>query len=237
MRVVKSGHAKGNQRWLCRRCGYQFTRTDGPPAGADTPETTKRAAVTLYGHGLSFRTVGKLLGTTAQSVLRWVVGYVDEHCAKPCPEPVSVIEIDEMWHYVGSKARKLWIWKAYDRARGRLIDWECGERDEATFRRLLARLRRWRPRLVCTDHYAPYETALAVGQHYQGKDQTVALERNNGRQRHWVGACRRKSIIVSKSEAMVDRRMALFAHLHVNADAPPEMHVLPGRLIGRSALA
>ena len=86
VRVVKSGHAKGNQRWLCRRCGYQFTRTDGPPAGADTPETTKRAAVTLYGHGLSFRTVGKLLGTTAQSVLRWVVGYVDEHCAKPCPD-------------------------------------------------------------------------------------------------------------------------------------------------------
>jgi transposase-like protein len=70
LRVVKSGHARGKQRWLCRKCGYQFTRT--PDAGV--PETTKRAAVTLYGHGLSLRCVGKLLGTTAQSVLRWVCG-------------------------------------------------------------------------------------------------------------------------------------------------------------------
>lgn len=193
--------------------------------------------MTLYGHGLSFRTVGKLLGTTAQSVLRWAVGYVDERCAKPCPEPVSVIEIDEMWHDLGHKGRKLWIWKAYDRDRGRLIDWECGERNEATFQRLLDRLRRWRPRLICTDYYAPYENAVPVGQHDQGKDQTVGLERDNGRQRHWVGACRRKSIIVSKSEATVNRRMALYAHLHVNRDAPPEMQVLPGAVIGRGALA
>ncbi|CAO3439069.1 hypothetical protein [Azospirillum doebereinerae] len=47
---------------------------------------------------------------------------MDQHCAKPAPEPVGVIEIDEMWHYLGCKARKLWIWKAYDRDRGRLID-------------------------------------------------------------------------------------------------------------------
>jgi len=234
---VKSGHVLGKQRWLCRRCGYQFTRTDGPPAGATTPEVTKRAAVTLYGHGLSFRAVGKLLSTTAQSVMRWVIGHVDAHCAKPTPEPVSVIEVDGMWHHLGCKARKLWIWKAYDRDRERLIDGECGHRDEATFRRLLARLQRRRPRLIGTDDYAPYENALPVGRHYQGKDQTVASERNNGQQRHWVGACRRKSIIVSKSEAMVNRRMALFAHLHVNDDAPPEMRVLPGEVMGRHAFA
>nr|WP_247894416.1 IS1 family transposase [Azospirillum sp. B510] len=99
------------------------------------------------------------------------------------------------------------------------------------------RLRRWSPRLICTDHFAPYENVLAAGRHYQGKDQTVALERNNGQQRHWVGACRRKSIIVSKSKAMVDRRITLFAHLHVNGDAPPEMRTLPGVLSGRTGIA
>lgn len=233
---MKSGHVRGNQRWLCRRCGYQFTRITGPSTGGETPAPTKRAAVTLYGYGLSFRAVGRLLGTTAQSVLRWVIDYVDRHCAKPVPEPVSVIEIDEMWHYLGCKARKLWIWKAYERDGGRLIDWECGTRDEATFQRLFDRLQRWRPRLICTDHFAPYQNVVPIGRHYQGKDQTVALERNNGRQRHWVGACRRKSIIVSKSKAMVNRRMALFAHLHVNGDAPPEMRTLPGAMIGRTAL-
>jgi hypothetical protein len=58
----------------------------------------------------------------------------------------------------------------------------------------------------------------------QGKRETIALERNNAQQRHW--ALRRRSIVVSKSLAMIERRVALFAHLHVNKDAAPEMYRL-----------
>src|SRR5689334_4866437 len=45
------------------------------------------------------------------------------------------------------KSEPLWIWKAWDRASGRLVDWECGGRDKVTCERLIARLRRWRTRL------------------------------------------------------------------------------------------
>ena len=72
-----------------------------------------------------------------------------------------------------------------------------------------------------------YDTVLPVGRHYTGKDESVRLERNNGRQRHWLASCRRRSIVVSRSGAMINRRMALFAHLHVNRQARPEMHRLP----------
>jgi insertion element IS1 protein InsB len=44
----------------------------------------------------------------------------------------------------------------------------------------------------------------------------VAIERNNGRQRHWFARFRRKSIVVSKSFRMVELTMALFARFHVN---------------------
>jgi hypothetical protein len=37
----------------------------------------------------------------------------------------------------------------------------------------------------------------------------------------------RHSIVVSQSGAMINRRMALFAHLHVNLQAKPEMRRLP----------
>ena len=60
-----------------------------------------------------------------------------------------------------------------------------------------------------------------------GKDESVRLERNNGRQRHWLASCRRRSIVVSRSNKMIDRRRALFAHLHVNRHAKPEMRRLP----------
>ena len=38
---------------------------------------------------------------------------------------------------------------------------------------------------------------------------------------------KRRSIVVSKSLAMIERRVALFAHLHVNKEAAPEMYRLP----------
>ena len=57
-----------------------------------------------------------------------------------------------------------------DRATGRLVDWECGDRDERTFRRLFERLSRWKVRLFCSDSYVVYP--LVLGGHYQGKGET-----------------------------------------------------------------
>src|SRR5215204_4542183 len=38
-----------------------------------------------------------------------------------------------------TKSGPLWIWKAWDRATGQLVDWECGGRDKVTCERLLER--------------------------------------------------------------------------------------------------
>jgi insertion element IS1 protein InsB len=99
-----------------------------------------------------------------------------------------------------------------------------------------------------TDAFIVYDQTLAPGAHYQGKDHTVALERTNAQQRHWTAALRRRSIVVSRSMAMprahpkdalparqrrqaaakgIERRVALFAHLHVNREAPADMYRLP----------
>jgi insertion element IS1 protein InsB len=114
------------------------------------------------------------------------------------------------------KAHQLWIWKAFERDTGRLIDWQCGARDRATLDRLLGRLERWGVRLFCSDDHAPYDAALPAGRHYIGKDQTQAIESNNARQRHWLARFRRRTCVVSRSAAMVDATMALFAYYHRN---------------------
>ncbi len=109
----------------------------------------------------------------------------------------------------------LWIWKAWDRASGQLVDWECGGRDKATGERLIERLKRWRTRLYCTDDYAVYDV-LPVGQRYSGKNETHGIERDNARQRHWLARFRRRSIVVSKAKRMVDVSIALFARFAGN---------------------
>jgi transposase-like protein len=68
VRVVKAGHLRGKQRWLYRRYRYQFIRPDG----YGVPVKVKQVAITLYGFGLSLKAVGRLLGSCAQPVMRWV---------------------------------------------------------------------------------------------------------------------------------------------------------------------
>ena len=96
------------------------------------------------------------------------------------------------------------------------MDWECGGRDKAICERLIARLTRWRTRLYCTDDYAVYGVLLPIGQLYTGKEETHGIERDNARQRHWLARFRRRSIVVSKAQQMVDVSIALFARFAGN---------------------
>ena len=64
-------------------------------------------ACVLYLNGLGFRRIGAILKVNHNSVIRWVKEYGEEiekifpvdKTKKYC----KVIEIDEMWHYVGKK--------------------------------------------------------------------------------------------------------------------------------------
>ena len=96
------------------------------------------------------------------------------------------------------------------------MDWECGGRDKVTCECLIERLTRWRTRFYCADDHAVYDVLLPVGQLYTGKDETHGIERDNARQRHWLARFRRRSIVVSKAQRMVDVSIALFARFAGN---------------------
>lgn len=104
-----------------------------------------------------------------------------------------------------------------------------GNRDEITLRRVLERLKPWNVKLYCTDGWAAYEVARAVGRHFQGKEETWRLEQNHGRQRHGYRRFQRRTIVVSKSLKMVDRSVARFARFHGNGslDEIPRLFGLP----------
>src|SRR3954471_6832683 len=108
------------------------------------------------------------------------------------------------------KTDKLWVWKARDRASGRVVDWECGGRDAATLSRLLARVERWNPRLYCTDDWAAYAELIPHGRLFVGKEETHGIERDHARQRHWLARFRRRACVVARAKRMVDASIALF---------------------------
>jgi hypothetical protein len=124
----------------------------------------KAEAVLLYLNGLSLNAIAVLKSVVPSTVLRWVRRFAQAWATKPQPGPgrVIVMELDELWHFVGSKANKLWIWLAFCRDTGQVVDWECGGRDQATLDKLLDRLKAWKVRLYCTDSYICYDQAVPV---------------------------------------------------------------------------
>jgi IS1 family transposase/transposase-like protein len=205
---VKNGFMRGKQRYRCKACGLNFT--DTPPRGM--PLRVKVEAVLLYLSGLSMNRTAKLLGVSTPSVQAWIERFAEVYAQKPEPEGRAVVvELDEMWHFLKKKSDKLWVWKARDRATGRLIDWELGRRDKATCERLLERLERWGVRLYCADGWAAYAELIPQGRLFVGKEETHGIERDHSRQRHWLARFRRRTCVVSKAKRMVEASIALFA--------------------------
>jgi len=97
-KAVKNGLKADKQTYLCRECGYRFM-SDRPKA----TDKIKSQAVALYCAGLSFRTIGVLLGFANTMILIWVREFAKLHYYKPMPKGEIIVELDEMWHFLQSK--------------------------------------------------------------------------------------------------------------------------------------
>ena len=96
---VKNGLHHGRQRYKCKTCGFQYTRTT--PRGR--PASDKATAVLLYTLGLSLNSIARTLKVSTPAVLRWVRHFAEQTYEKPEPQEAVIVELDEMWHYLGSK--------------------------------------------------------------------------------------------------------------------------------------
>ncbi len=99
---IKSGRNRsGTQRFKCRGCGKTTTPE---PSGRGYSEEMREKAVRMYVEGNNFRRIGRLLNVNHQSVVNWVNVYhekVKNTAAMPPQTPI--IEMDELWSFVGEK--------------------------------------------------------------------------------------------------------------------------------------
>ena len=72
-----------------------------------TPVEIRMLCIRLYLEGVGFRGISRLTGVTHTTVMRWVSKLGDniEQFRQDTGEikPVSVMELDEMWHFVQKK--------------------------------------------------------------------------------------------------------------------------------------
>lgn len=136
------------------------------------------------------------------------------------PDPndpaASVLEIDEVWSFVGSKKYEVYVWVALCRSTRQVVGVASGDRSRATCWRLWISIPlAYRTGFCFTDFWSAYQTVIPDRQHIAcGKEsgQTNHIERWNNTLRQRLGRFVRKTLSFSKSAGMHWICLHLFLH-------------------------
>ena len=97
---TKAGIVNGKQRYKCRECHYLYTVVEKSTA---KPMAMKRHALHLYLEGLGFRSIGRILGVSNVSVLKWIRAFGEQAESIKSEQHVDIVEMDELHTYIGQK--------------------------------------------------------------------------------------------------------------------------------------
>ena|SRR6187399_1633416 len=103
--LVKTGrNPSGSQRYVCKTCRHVTTLE---PQRNGYASEVRAQALRLYLEGNGFRRIGRLLKVNHQSVANWVAAAAVQVPAPP-PQPTEsvVIELDELFTFIGQKKTK-----------------------------------------------------------------------------------------------------------------------------------
>ena len=106
--VIRSGlNSTGSQRYKCRLCVRYFTPSP-KPMGYE--QGRREQAIQMYLEGMSLRAIGRTLHVHHQSVANWLKAHeatlpaqVHAAGATSPTSPTKVVEIDELFTYIGKK--------------------------------------------------------------------------------------------------------------------------------------
>jgi transposase-like protein/IS1 family transposase len=145
---------QGNQRFKCALCG-QTCVDDAPKPLGDLRTSMKDAtmALSMLLEGMSIRSVQRLTGLCRQTLADMIL-LVGENCqrlleAKVKAVPVKDVQLDEIWSFVGAKAKNVhdgkhpgdsWTFIGIERETKLILAYQVGLRDGATCCEFLTKL-------------------------------------------------------------------------------------------------
>ena len=94
----------GSQRHRCGVCNRVYTPK--PNLNGYPPET-RLLAIRMYVEGNSQRAIGRILKVCQQSVANWIAAYVEKLPPAERPENLNVVELDELYTFIGDKKTEL----------------------------------------------------------------------------------------------------------------------------------
>ena len=126
-----------------------------------------------------------------------------------------ILELDELWSFVGKKDTVVWVWIALERQTRRVGGLAFGDRSATTCRQLWQSLPPdYRKRAICySDFWDSYGAVLPSKRHRavdKESGQTAHIERFNNTLRQRCANLVRKTLSFSKDKQLHQARIRLF---------------------------
>lgn len=204
--IVKNGtNKRGNPQYHCKECGaYRVLQ----PQARYTPEQ-KTTILKASEERISLRGLQRVFGVHRQTVSRWRREQVRQlpllvETLLPA-QPEEVLELDEVWTYVGSKRTgEPWLWTALCRRTRQIVAFFIGNHDAFACQQLWQRVPPEYARCaIRSDAWRAYQAVLPPEQHrVVGKDtgETAHQERWYNTLRQRLARFVRKTLSFSKSD-------------------------------------
>lgn len=127
----------------------------------------------------------------------------------------DILELDELWSFIGKKSNKSWTWIALCRRTRQIVGFSVGDRSVKTCCKLKASIPENYTNLkTYSDFWDAYKTVFTEDHQSIGKEtgQTNHIERWNNTLRQRVGRFVRKTLSFSKIEENHIDALKLFIH-------------------------
>lgn len=195
---IKKGKRKGIQQYQCSSCN-KYQRASYQYTSYQIADSTLVACIK---EGLGIRSTSRLLDISPTTVLNRI-RKIAKAVAKP-PIPLNKsYEVDELYTFVKSKRKGVWIVLAFERESKRIVDFYLGPRTQRSLRMVVNTLHMSKPRRIYTDGLLHYKGLVHKHLHKLDRYGTNGIERFNLTLRIHLKRLSRRSITYSKSIYML----------------------------------
>jgi insertion element IS1 protein InsB len=201
---------------------WQLSRVDTQKKSVDKPTLLKatRERISLRGlarvFGVGRKTIKQWFKTALQALPRFQESVLPGHND-------DVLELDELWSFVGTKKCQVWLWIALCRRTRQVVAYALGDRSTQTCQQLYNNLpESYRTAQSYSDFWDAYKNVFPKATHQAlGKEagQTNHVERWNNTLRQRMARFVRKTLSFSKSLAAHHMFTKWFI-FHYNLECP-----------------
>ncbi len=215
--LVRNGHDyKGSPKYRCKDCNRYGTVDAQKGYSPQVRNQVKRGVL----ERVSLRGLERIVGVSRRTIRRWLSHWIE---AVPPLEPTlmpaewdDVLELDELWSFVGQKEQQRWVWLALCRRTRQVVAYWVGDRSQTSGLQLWRQIPTdyVRCRSV-SDGYRAYRAMFDQERHQMTNKptgETSHVERWFNTLRQRLARFTRKTLAFSKIDAFHEGLLRLFIY-------------------------